>query len=108
MPPNKKIKLKRPWQEIAQEAQAYRDATIAQLQPPLPQFPQNLPQNVFNPLREALSHEELYITEAAPEELLAMLASGDCTARAVTTAFLRRAGLIQKLVYQAWKSPPGQ
>ena len=99
MPPTKKAKLSRPWQEIAQEAQDYRDATIARLQPPIPQLPKKPPKNVFATLRGALNHEELRITEAPPEELLAMLASGVFTAATVATAFLRRAGLAQKLVY---------
>jgi len=99
MPPSKKVKTRRPWQDVAQEAREYRDASIARLQPPLPELPKELPKNIFATLCEALDPEETRITEALPEDLLARLASGNLTATAVTTAFLRRAGLAQKLVF---------
>jgi amidase len=98
MPRNVGARQKRPWQDIAQEAQAYRDASITRVRPDVPQLPLNLPKNVLNIPRNTLSEGEIHITEAAPENLLSMLASGELTATAVTTAFLRRAGLAQKLV----------
>lgn len=94
----KVVKRKRPWQDIAQEAQQYRDASIARVWPDLPQLPENLAKNVTEIPGTVLSQEEVQITEMPPECLLSVLASGDLTAVAVTTAFLRRASLAQKLV----------
>ena len=92
------IKRKRPWQDIAQEAQQYRDASIARVLPELPQLPENFPKDVTKMSAAVLSREEIYITGMSPEDLLSVVASGEVTAMAVTTAFLRRAGLAQKLV----------
>jgi hypothetical protein len=89
---------KRRWQDIAKEAQDYRDASIARVTPEVPHLPANLPKNVMNIPRELLSQEEAQITEAAPEVLLQLMASGQLSATAVCTAFLRRAGLAQRLV----------
>jgi amidase len=94
----KVVKRKRPWQDIAREAQQYRDASIARVWPDLPQLPENLAKNVTEIPGTVLSREEVQITEMSPEGLLNVLASGDLTAVAVTTAFLRRASLAQKLV----------
>ena len=91
-------KRKRPWQDIAQEAQQYRDASIARVRPELPQLPENLPKDVTKIPAAVLSREEVHITAMSPEDLLRVLAAGEVTAVAVTTAFLRRAGLAQKLV----------
>jgi len=41
---------------------------------------------------------EIRITQLPPEELVAELAKGEMTARAVTNAFLRRAALAQRVV----------
>jgi hypothetical protein len=100
----KVVKRKRPWQDIAQEAQQYRDESIAQVWPDLPQFPENLAKNVTEIPGTVLSQEEVQITEMPPEGLLSVLASGDLTAVAVMTAFLRRASLAQKLVWsEGWE-----
>lgn len=93
-----KAKAKRPWQDIAQEVQDYRDATIDEVQPAIPNPPTNLPSNVIHIPRELLSQEEIQITQTVPEDLLFKLACGELTATSVTIAFLRRAGLAQKLV----------
>jgi len=93
-----KTRQKRPWQEIAQEAQDHRDASIVSFQAEMPHFPSHSPKNVFHLLRDHLSEEEIHITETAPEELLALLASGKLTALTVVTAFLRCASLAQMLV----------
>ena len=91
-------KKKRPWQDIAREAQQYRDASITQIQPELPQLPEDLPKDVTKIPATVLSSEEIQITEMLLEDLLSVMASADVSAVAVTTAFLRRAGLAQKLV----------
>lgn len=92
--------VKVPWQEIAKQAQAQRDKSIDQIQPPIPAVPSpdELPLNVTSIPRELLNEAELKITESPPEELLKFLASGELSSVDVTTAFLRRAGIAQKLV----------
>jgi hypothetical protein len=92
-------KRKRSWQDVAQEAQEYRDATVDRVLPGAPLLPKDLPRNVINIPSKVLSQNELYITETPPEDLLSKLAGGELTATSVTTAFLRRASLAQKLVY---------
>jgi hypothetical protein len=47
---------------------------------------------------ELLQVEDLTITVFRPEELVKLLANRELTATEVTTAFLRRATLAQKLV----------
>ena len=93
-----KMSTKRPWQEVAKEAQERRDASIARLDPPVPEVPAELPSNVSLLPAELLSREENRVTETLPEDLVASLASGRLKCVEVTTAFLRRAGLAQKLV----------
>ena len=93
-PPNPKV----PWQDIAQRAQTNRDATLALLEPPLPDLPTPRPKNVFSTLRSKLSREEIQITEMLPEDLLSKMAVSELSAVRVSTAFLRRAGLAQGLV----------
>lgn len=99
----KVVKRKRLWQDIAQEAQQYRDASIFRAWPGLPPLPEHLAKNVTEIPGTVLSQEEVRITEMLPEGLLSVLASGDLTAVAVTSAFLRRASLAQKLVWsEGW------
>jgi amidase len=86
------------WQEIAQIAQDVRDESIAQVQPPVPGVPDDLPLNVTSIPKQLLTPREIEITETAPEVLVQKLASGDWTCVEVTNSFLRRAGLAQKLV----------
>lgn len=92
-----KAKAKRPWQDIAREVQDYRDASIDRIQPAIPMLPASLPPYILDIPSQVLSHQEIQITETAPEDLLSKLTSGEITATSVTTAFLRRAGLAQKL-----------
>jgi amidase len=97
MPSSKAKRPPRPWQEIAKEAQDYRDSTIAQLSPPVPQVPSQLPQNVMKIPEQLLDEPTLAITTLLPEELLASLADGSLSAVDVSTAFLRRAAISQGL-----------
>lgn len=107
-PPNKKLKAHRPWREIAKEAQDHRDASLAQVKPGLPdsfnEWERELETHLSDLLNGAvtaakfLHPEEVRITEMLPEGLLALLASGELSATAVATAFLRRAVIAQKLV----------
>ncbi|KAI9794120.1 MAG: hypothetical protein M1835_006801 [Candelina submexicana] len=86
------------WQEIAQDMQKHRDETIAEVQPSIPDVPRELPRNVTLIPAELLSTREIELTETSPEKLVAALAEGDLTSVELTNAFLRRAGLAQKLV----------
>jgi amidase len=97
MAPSSKTKPKRPWQEIAKEAQDYRAAGIAALATNAPEFFE-LPKNSTSVPGIILNPRDLQITRSLPEELLKLLANGELSATDVTTAFLRRAALAQKLV----------
>jgi amidase len=89
---------RKPWQEVAAPAQEARDKSIALVQPPVPKVPVDLPLNVTRIPGQLLTPSEVEITETAPEILVQKLASGELTSVEVITAFLRRAGLAQKLV----------
>lgn len=96
--PRSSPRRKKPWQEIAKEAQSYRDSTIASLSPPAPQVPRNLPKNVIAQPGLLLDPSNVSITQLRTEELLASLASGRLSAVAVTRAYLQRAAVSQRLV----------
>jgi amidase len=109
-PPNKKQKVLRSWQEIAKQAQDHRDASLAQVKPGLPDSFATLEgtlEDVQSHLQKGvaimaavkiLHPDDVKITEMLPERLIAALASGDLSTTEVTTAFLRRAAISQKLV----------
>lgn len=86
------------WQDIAKEAQDYRDASISRVEPSIPAVPKDLPLDRTDIPKYLLSTEEVVITQTAPEDLVSSLGSGKLTSTAVTSAFLRRAGLAQALV----------
>jgi amidase len=104
MAESRKRKFQRPWVEIAQEAQDHRDGSMAKVKPGLPeaferiQFSGGLPKNSIGVPGKTLHPRDYRITETLPEVLIESLASGLLTAVDVTTAFLRRAVLAQKLV----------
>jgi len=85
------------WQSIAKRAQQHRDATLAAVQPPIPEIP-DPPQDSTPIPKTILTKEELNITESDPVDLLSKLSSGSLSSTDVTNAFLRRAALAQKLV----------
>ena len=87
------------WQDIALQKQNHRNETIAKLSPPVPDVPDELPQDVTSIPGDLLSTRELEITERSPEALVSALAAGEFTSVEVTKAFLRRAAIAQKLVY---------
>lgn len=64
----------------------------------MPDRPKQIPLNVTGIPKTLLSEKEIEITEKLPEKLVEELANGSLTAVEVTNAFLRRAGLAQKLV----------
>jgi hypothetical protein len=86
------------WRAVAKIAQAERDASMALVEPPVPGLQIRLPLNVTTLPREILSGDEIRITEMLPEALVDGLAQGELSATSVTSAFLRRAALAQKLV----------
>lgn len=88
----------RTWQDTAKVAQDLRDKSIAEVQPAVPDVPSELPPNVIGLPKTLLSEAEVALTEKRPEELLAALATGAISSSTITLAFLRRAGLAQKLV----------
>lgn len=103
MAPSSKKKPKRQWQEIATEAQQHRDASVATFVKGFPaalaaEELSDLPKNSTNIPSIVLQAEDLAITASLPEELVKLLANGELSAVGVTTAFLRRAALAQKLV----------
>ena len=85
------------WQEVAADRQAYRDATIATLEPALPDLPA-IPLNTTPLAKQILTETEIRITETAVEDLIPKLAKGELTAVEVARAFLRRAALAQNAV----------
>ena len=89
---------RRPWQDVAKEAKVYRDKSIANIEPSVPNIPGNVPKNIFDTIRSYLSADEVEITELLPQDLLERLAKRQVTAVAVTNAFLRRAALASKMV----------
>ena len=89
---------KRHWQDIAKEAQDYRDASINRVVPAVPEVPKDLPLDLTEIPKYLLSTEEVLLTQTAPEDLVKSLASGKITSTAVIKAFLRRAGVAQALV----------
>ena len=99
--------VKAPWQETAQLAQSLRDKSINEIEPAIPQVPSptDLPLNTTSLPKKLMGEAEFKITETPPEELLKSLASGDLSSVEVTTAFLRRAGIAQKLVSQVVEKP---
>ncbi|KAL6704620.1 hypothetical protein ACN47E_008017 [Coniothyrium glycines] len=95
------------WEAIAAEAQTRRDETIAQLSPPPPPLPPNLPKNVMHLPNQILDTSDVAITELHAEQLLASLASGSLSALEVTQAYLRRAAVAHGLTNCITELLPG-
>lgn len=86
------------WQVVAKTAQEYRDASIARVEPAVPEVPKEIPLDVTNLPQELLSEQEVKITQSLTEDLVTSIASGKLSSTTVAKAFLRRAGLAQRLV----------
>lgn len=97
MPPARNKSPIRLYTQIAEEAQRYRDATIASLIPPTPGVPSDLPLNVLHLPCRLLDQSVVSITNLLPEELLQALSTGQLSAVQVSTAYLQRAALSQGL-----------
>ncbi|KAI0482954.1 amidase [Xylariaceae sp. FL0804] len=86
------------WQDIAADRQRHRDATIAELSPPLPDSLTDVKKLHTTEIpKTILTEEEVRITETTVEDLASKLALGEWTSTTVIEAFLRRAGIAQKL-----------
>ncbi|KAI2472474.1 amidase [Annulohypoxylon bovei var. microspora] len=86
------------WQDVAADRQRYRDATIAEVHPPVPELrPEEIPLNTIEIPKKLLTEEEIKITGTDVEELVKKIASGEWSSTVVANAFLRRAGLAQRL-----------
>lgn len=100
---SRKSQPKRPWQDVAKEAQEFRDAGLAQV-PGINKvfghetFSNTLPKDVTAIPRLVMNEKDLQITESLPEKLVEILASGRLTTTEVTLAFLRKAAVAQRLV----------
>ncbi|OBU00176.1 hypothetical protein VE01_01749 [Pseudogymnoascus verrucosus] len=80
------------------QALHFRDASVADVQPPLFSIPNTPPKNVSRIADDILTNEELKITSFDAPELVKLIRDKSYTCEAVTRAFLRRAALAQKLV----------
>lgn len=85
------------WQEVAADRHKHRDATIAAVQPALPEI-KYVPQNTIDLAKQYLTPEEIKITETLVEDLVVKLAKAELSSETVTKAFLRRAALAQVAV----------
>ncbi|KAI1373284.1 amidase [Hypoxylon crocopeplum] len=86
------------WEDVAADRQRHRDATIAEVRPPVPELrPEDVPLNTTGIPKKLLTEEEIRVTGTNVEDLVKKIASGEWTSTAVISAFLRRAGLAQKL-----------
>ncbi|KUJ08556.1 amidase [Mollisia scopiformis] len=102
MSTSKKTKPKRQWEDVAREAQEYRDASIGRV-PGITEISARLeslnalPKCSLDIPGKVLELKDIKITQCLPEDLVAMLGKGEISAVEVTTAFLRRAALAQRL-----------
>jgi amidase len=92
------------WEEVAADRQKHRAATIAAIEPALPEI-KDVSLNTISVAKQVLTAEEIKITESLVEDLVPQLAKGELSSVAVTKAFLRRAALAQQVV---WLSSPPQ
>ena len=97
------VDTRKGWRDICHEAQEERDASIRLVSPAVPQIIE-APANVISVPKQVLTEEEVAITELLPEDLVSQLAVGKLSSRVVVNAFLRRAGVAQRLV--KWSQPP--
>lgn len=86
------------WQDVAADRQRHRDATIAEVSPPVPEVRQEeIPLNTTGIPKKLLTEQEIEITNTDVENLAKRITSGEWSSVVVINAFLRRAGLAQKL-----------
>ena len=91
------MSITKAWQDVAKESQDYRDASIKDVEPAVPEVLEPLPLNVTSIPKKLLTQDELLLTQSCPKVLVDKLASGELKSLLLTQAFLRRAGLAQSL-----------
>lgn len=85
------------WKQIASEAQALRDETLAKVGVNV-EIPAQLSRNVTDIPDKVLSATGARITSLAPQEIVSLVSDGKISAQDVTRAFLERAVIAQNLV----------
>ncbi|KAH8649209.1 amidase signature domain-containing protein [Xylariales sp. PMI_506] len=95
MPP-KRSKAKRPWQEVAKEAQDIRDKSLSDVDG-VPSIPDSRDKNVMNLPVQFLDGITAKIISSSVQDLASSIKSGELSARQVVQAFLRSATVAQKL-----------
>jgi amidase len=98
MPPAKKKKAKRAWQDVAQEAQKLRDESLLELRCGATAQLKDNPKSTMGILEQVLGPADTALTALSLEEVVHLTSSGGVPARHIIMAFLRRATLAQKLV----------
>ena len=87
------------WQEKVAPVQKHREASLAKVEPALEGLPKDIPLNVTQVPKGALTAREIELTENyTVHELLAKLRSREIMVEEVTRAFLRRAAIAQACV----------
>ncbi|KAK1238875.1 hypothetical protein MKX08_005936 [Trichoderma sp. CBMAI-0020] len=84
------------WKQIAQEAQALRDETLAKVGVNI-QMPAQLSRNVTDIPDKILSASSARITSLAPQEIISLASERKISAQEVVQAFLERAAIAQNL-----------
>ncbi|EHK47765.1 hypothetical protein TRIATDRAFT_45224 [Trichoderma atroviride IMI 206040] len=84
------------WKQIAQEAQALRDETLAEVGVNI-QIPAQLSRNVTDIPDKVLSASSARITSLAPQEIITLASERKISAQEVVQAFLERAVIAQNL-----------
>lgn len=84
------------WKQIAQEAQALRDETLAKVGVNT-EIPAQLSRNVTDIPDKILSASSTRITSLAPQEIITLVSERKVSAQEVVQAFLERAVIAQNL-----------
>ena len=92
---------KKSWQDVAKTAQEHRDTSISRIEPAVPEPPSDLPLDVTQIPRQSLTSEELKITEMSTKLLSDCVSQDKLRCTTIIKAFLRRAGLAQRLVCES-------
>ena len=96
MPPNKKAKVKRPWQDVAKEAQELRDSTLHDVTNIV--IPDVLGWDATDLIELLPTPETNSMTSMSPSALVFQISSRKLSATKVIETFLRRASMAQELV----------
>lgn len=93
------------WKQIAHEAQALRDETLAKVDVNI-EIPAQLSRNVTDIPGKLLSAGSARITSLAPQEIITLASERKISAQEVVRAFLERAVIAQNLVSHLHFSVP--